>query len=393
MEKKNTAIANIPNGYVISPDGKIAPLSYQDAVENADKLHIKPETVEILRNIHDGIKEQTNGTFKIGYNIAQLTKGENPEYLRMGYPSIRALITDMFDINEVTGYKWADTASRFVTYDATTGEYHSIFATEFNGKTYDFTMSQLSEMRFPLDKKGSEIIDLSIWKTMFENHVITTSTTTKGIRKIQNILVALAKQNRELTVQNVHDLYEKSEKLAMTPEKALTYKEQTAQGTAQTAQTAQGTAQTAQTAQGTAQTAQTAQGTAQTAQTAQGTAQTAQTAQGTAQTAQDIDDMVQNAIHDAITSGTINDMISSAIHESMKCFEKYMVENNSEIVRCAIVGMINAYLQTVPTTLTEQTAQTAQGTAQTAQTAQGTAQAKSVKSDKTVSTRKTKSSK
>ena len=355
MEKKNTAIANIPNGYVISPDGKIAPLSYQDAVENADKLHIKPETVEILRNIHDGIKEQTNGTFKIGYNIAQLTKGENPEYLRMGYPSIRALITDMFDINEVTGYKWADTASRFVTYDAKTGEYHSIFATDFNGKTYDFTMSQLSEMRFPLDKKGSEIIDLSIWKTMFENRVITTSTTTKGIRKIQNILVALSKQNKELTVQNVHDLYEKSEKLQMSPEKALTYKEQTAQGTAQTAQTAQGTAQ--------------------------GTAQTAQTAQG---------DIVQTAIHDAITNGTINDMISTTIHHAMECFEKYMVENSSEIVRCAIVGMVNAYLQTVPTSIDGIQPEQPE---QPEQPKKGKAQAKSVKSDKTVSTRKTKSSK
>ena len=360
MSKKNQ-IANVVNAYVVAPNGTAVSLSYDDAMNNAEKYKISAETVGYLRNIHDGIKEQTNGTFKIGYNLAQLCKGDNPEYKRMGYNSIRDVITDMFDINEVTGYKWADTAAKFVTYDTKTGQYHSIFATEFDGKTYDFTMSQLSEMRFPLDKKtGEEIIDLTIWRTMFDARVINTATTTKGIRKIQNILVALAKNGKELSVANVHDLYEKSERLNMTPEKALPYKEN-----AQATQPTQGTPQG----------------------TPQGTAQTAQPTEGTAQ-------MQGLSIRQAIEDGSINSLISETIHNAMIPFEEYMNIYKSEIVRCAIIGMINAYLQTVPESIAnDSTEQPEQPEQPTKPEKAKTAKPKTVKRDKTVSTRKAKSSK
>ena len=115
------------------------------------------------------------------------------------------------------------------------------------------------------------------------------------------------------------------------------------------------------------------------------------------------------SIRQAIEDGSINSLISETIHNAMIPFEEYMNIYKSEIVRCAIVGMVNAYLQTVPDSIANdntaqpETAQDATAQDATAQDATAqpeakpekakTAKPKTVKRDKTISTRKTKSSK
>ena len=225
MSNKNQ-LTNVVGAYSVSMSGGVNALSYADIMNANSPYKVSDSAKAHLLAIKEGNAEQTGATFKIGYHLAELTKGENPEYKKMGYPSIKALAVGMFDMNEVTAYAWADTASRFVEYDANTGNYHSIFAVEENGKTYDFTMSQLQEMRFPIDKKtGKEVIDLSVWKTMCPA-LINVKTTTKDIRMVKGCICALAKAKAELTVKNVSELWVKAERLSMSPDKALPYNEQ-----------------------------------------------------------------------------------------------------------------------------------------------------------------------
>ena len=310
MSKVNNAPVNVKKAYYVDPSGTAIALSYDDVMSKESKLKVEPVTLERLRNIHDGITEQTNGTFKIGYNLAQLTKGENPEYLRLGYPSIKALMVEMFDLSDVTGYAWADTASRFVEYDQKTGEYHSIFMEEFNGKKYDFTMSQLQEMRFPVDKKtGKEIAPLSIWKELFDTRTITVSDNTKKIRLARQAITAIVKSGKELTENAVSELMDKATRLSMTPEKALPYDETPKQETP-----AQGTP-------------------------AQGTPAQDTPAQDTADTAQ-LDAMVFGAIEKAIDENAIQKMVMSSITGALDIYEKYIRSTGSTIVWNAIASVM-----------------------------------------------------
>ena len=320
MSNKNQ-LTNVVGAYSVSMSGGVNALSYADIMNSNSPYKVSDDAKKHLLAIKEGNAEQTGATFKIGYHLAELTKGENPEYKKMGYPSIKALAVNMFDMNEVTAYAWADTASRFVEYDANTGKYQSIFATEENGKTYDFTMSQLQEMRFPIDKKtGKESVNLNVWKTVCPA-LINVKTTTKDIRMVKGCICALAKAGMEISVENVSDLWVKSIRLEMSPDKALPYNEEQAQ-----------------------------------AQPAQ--AQPAQPAQAQVQPAQAQIPEVNDAIAKAIEQGQIVELIDAEIMPKISRYLEYAKANNSTIVLTALTAVLEQVIVTVNNSIVDNTEET-----------------------------------
>ena len=341
MSKKannNTSLLNVSGAYSIAKDGKVKPVSYKEVTNGSVKVN--PETINILTEVFTGILEETNSAMKIGYNLHELTKGNTPEYLKLGYASIKQLIEDMFDMNPVTGYAWSDTAGAFIVKDGDT--YHSIFQTIEDGKTYDFTISQLMEMR-----SGSENKKLpdSLWKMCFDNSVIFTTSTTKGIRLIRNILCDMVDRKEidfdkisqteyaDTIIERIKAIRNIAIENNCKPIDAIKMID------AEKAQTEQAQTEQAQTAQ---------------AQPAQAQPTQAQTAQAQPAQSGNVPE-VENAIQQAIENGKIDELVNSDIMPKIHRYVEFAQNHNSNIVKCALVDFLEYALNIVTNTPTEET--------------------------------------
>jgi len=361
MSKKannNTSLLNVSGAYSIAKDGKVKPVSYKEVTNGSVKVN--PETINILTEVFTGILEETNSAMKIGYNLHELTKGNTPEYLKLGYASIKQLIEDMFDMNPVTGYAWSDTAGAFIVKDGDT--YHSIFQTIEDGKTYDFTISQLMEMR-----SGSENKKLpdSLWKMCFDNSVIFTTSTTKGIRLIRNILCDMVDRKEidfdkisqteyaDTIIERIKAIRNIAIENNCKPIDAIKMidaeKAQTEQAQTEQAQTAQ-----AQPAQAQPTQAQPTQAQPTQAQPAQAQPTQAQTAQAQPAQSGNVPE-VENAIQQAIENGKIDELVNSDIMPKIHRYVEFAQNHNSNIVKCALVDFLEYALNIVTNTPTEET--------------------------------------
>ena len=324
MSKKannNTSLLNVSGAYSIAKDGKVKPVSYKEVTNGSVKVN--PETISILTEVFTGILEETNSAMKIGYNLHELTKGNTPEYLKLGYASIKQLIEDMFDMNPVTGYAWSDTAGAFIVKDGDT--YHSIFQTTEDGKTYDFTISQLMEMR-----SGSENKKLpdSLWKMCFDNSVIFTTSTTKGIRLIRNILCDMV-DRKEIDFDKISE----TEYADTIIERIKAIRNIAIENNCKPIDAIKMIdAEKAQPAQ------------AQPAQAQPAQAQPAQSGNAPE---------VENAIQQAIENGKIEELVNSDIMPKIHRYVEFAQNHNSNIVKCALVDFLEYALNIVNNTPTE----------------------------------------
>ena len=324
----NTVLRNVEGAYSTNADGTVTRLTYAEITSGTHKgtalaNAIDTKAVTYTMELHKAFTDMHRSTLAIGYNFNEIMQGDTLR--KMGYANVSDFSESVFDYAGSTALMYANIARQFVTYDPESEfQYHSVFAVfeenEDTGVTemYDFSMAQLQEMLIPKELKLDSV---EIWKRLFSDRLINTSSKSKRIRTIRQCIATLSKNSKELTTDNIKSLLQKSLRLEMTPEKAFTVVETTAIGTADTAP--------------------------------QGTPQDAP--QGTPQ---DTERTLKERCFDSIQTFIENGTLSENIHKSVSTLSMYMQfaqENESEIVKTALHAELKDLVETFTKLFTETT--------------------------------------
>ena len=146
----NKILTNVKNAYGTEPDGKVKQLSLavltgQETTDLQNPIDSTVSTACIA--ILEGCQEKNKANFKVGYNLWKLMESDCIE--KTGYANIKVFAEQVFDIAGSTAYMYANICRQLVEYDPDTNVYKSKLAVDYNGMTYDFSMSQLQEMLIP----------------------------------------------------------------------------------------------------------------------------------------------------------------------------------------------------------------------------------------------------
>ena len=324
----NQILKNVEGAYSTNADGTVAKLSYADITSGkhngtvlANAIDVKAVTYTM--ELHKAFTDMHRSTLAIGYNFNEIMQGDTLK--KMGYANVSEFSESVFDYAGSTALMYANIARQFVVYEPENEyQYHSVFA-EFvkNEETettdmFDFSMGQLQEMLIPQELK---IDSIEVWKMLFSKRSITTTTKIRRIRTIRHCIATLAKNNIELTNDNIMSLLKKSLRLETTPEKAFGIVETTAIGIDTTPN---GTADT------------TPNSTADTAPNS-----TEDTAPN--DTVRTLKERCFDSIQTFIENGTLSEKIHANV-SNLAMYMQFAQENNSDIVKTALTSELYQFI-------------------------------------------------